>query len=138
MINYYYILKGKLSCKFNAEEEKEGMVLGLTRNVILNSHEIEVLQNLIINLNLPELVENNSILAYAKAKLDTNIFTSEIYQRQKNRCNYIVSWNNFSKLGIIRFFIYLDNIVYAFIREFNRDYTKCKLRILKSEKMFIK
>ena len=99
----------------------------------MNSNEKEFLDEFVTLNQIYH--ENDTVSVYARAKINQQVFTSEIYGKQKKRSNFIVSWNEYRNFGLIRFFIVTENdTVYAFIQEYTKnlvapEYISPKIRI---------
>ena len=86
MVNAFYSLREKLFMVCN-EIVYEEQVLGVSRKININSNEKDALQDLIDSNQI--IVQDNSIFVYIRAKINNQVFTSKIYERQKKEVIFL-------------------------------------------------
>ena len=117
ILNAFYILRYKLFGTSNNQNFLEERLLQHRKEIVLNSNEIECLQEFSPSI----LLRNNKMFVYGKTRINNQIYTSEIYKQQKKRKNFVICWKNSSLFGIVPFYIGIHNISYAMIRKLERD-----------------
>lgn len=83
---------------------------------------IEITQSVLIALSHQittpiHVVETQINAVYSHVMIKSAVFTSELYHREKKRCNSCIAWGCPRLFGIIKFFVKCDNSLYAITRE---------------------
>ena len=111
IVNASYTLREKLDI-INQNITGNYTVCG--KGLIMKVKEAEMKAVSLISYNFIGK-EKNKLRIYKRAQKQEEIFTSLLYLRQKKRCNCIVSWNELSIFGAIKYFIKKDSEIFAVI-----------------------
>ena len=135
IINAYNILKNNRD-GYDEDKNLSVNVLGpLLRINLANCQTSEIESQNESGLEVP-IIENNFFVS-VRARRFKEVFTSELYTRQKKRNNSVVTWNKGTKYGIIKYFIQKNDVIYCAVSVLIAERSRTEAPIHRQFKMYL-
>lgn len=113
IIHAYETIKFLIGIEKSVNQNRP-QLLGPPTSYTLTNDDIRTLRS-VTSLNNEQI--QFGIRVYSRCKINKEIFTSNLYKRQKVRLNSCVSWKERTMFGIIKLFVKIDATVFCILHQ---------------------